>query len=72
MWWFEHPTIKTLSGYLREQTRENPGQETIEKAKAKEKKMEEKQVQAVKTGINRLEQLKRRATKTGSSGPLDR
>jgi acyl carrier protein len=60
MWWFEHPTIKSLSGYLLEQTRENQkksGEEPVIKAK------EEKRNQAVKKGKTRLEQLKKRATK---------
>ncbi|UCH95596.1 MAG: SDR family NAD(P)-dependent oxidoreductase [Candidatus Aminicenantes bacterium] len=57
MWWFEHPTVKTLSGYLLIQTMENPGEEPVVKVKG------EKRVQAVKKGKTRLEQLKKRVTR---------
>jgi acyl carrier protein len=54
MWWFEHPTIKTLSGHLLEQTRENPGEEAVTR------ETEEKRALAVEKGKTRLEQLKKR------------
>jgi NAD(P)-dependent dehydrogenase (short-subunit alcohol dehydrogenase family) len=62
MWWFDHPTIKTLSAYLLEQTRENPGEESVDKVEVKEKQAEEKRVRAVKKGQNRLQQLKKQVT----------
>jgi acyl transferase domain-containing protein len=54
MWWFEYPTIKSLSGYLEKQVQENPGGEAA--AKIKEKK--EKRSQAVRKGKTRMERLK--------------
>ena len=57
MWWFEHPTIETLAGYLLEQTRENPAAETVETDK------QEKRAQSEKKGKTRLEQLKKRVAK---------
>jgi hypothetical protein len=58
IWWFEHPTIKTLAAYLLEQDRENP-----ERTETAAKVKEEKRDQAVKKGINRLGQLKKRSAK---------
>jgi polyketide synthase PksN len=57
MWWFEHPTIKTLAGHLLEQTRENPQEE------AEIKEIEEKRDRAMKKGQARLGQLKKRITR---------
>jgi len=54
MWWFEHPTIKTLSRYLLEQVRGNPGGlAAVDINKGK-------RGQAAKKGVARLEQLKKR------------
>jgi polyketide synthase PksJ len=57
MWWFEHPSIKALSGFLLEQARETPGDESTAKIN------KEKRGQAIKKGKNRLEQLKKRANR---------
>jgi acyl transferase domain-containing protein/acyl carrier protein len=70
MWWFEHPTIKTLSAYLLEQTRENPGEEAVVKVEVKEKEAEEKQIRAVKKGQSRLQQLKKQVTKNEGNALL--
>jgi NAD(P)-dependent dehydrogenase (short-subunit alcohol dehydrogenase family)/acyl carrier protein len=59
MWWFEHPTIKTLSGHLLEQTRKNADGEAVVKVK----ETEEKRVRAVEKGKTRLGQLKKRVTR---------
>ena len=57
MWWFEHPTIKTLSGHLLEQTRENPEEEAVPKETPKKRGL------AVKKGQARLGKLKKRVNK---------
>jgi len=57
MWWFERPTIKALSAYLLEQTRENPGEQAAVKVKKK------KRAQALEKGKTHLKQLKKRVTR---------
>jgi NAD(P)-dependent dehydrogenase (short-subunit alcohol dehydrogenase family)/acyl carrier protein len=59
MWWFEYPTIKSLSGYLLKQTRENPDGEAAAKIKVKK----EKRDQAVRKGKARMDRLNKRVAK---------
>jgi acyl transferase domain-containing protein len=54
MWWFEYPTIISLSGCLKRQVQENPGGEAVAKIK-------EKRQQAVRKGKTRVERLKKQA-----------
>ncbi len=59
MWWFEYPTIKSLSGYLLEQTGENPDGEAVAKVKAKK----EKRDRTVRKGKTRMGRLKKKEDK---------
>ena len=61
MWWFENPTIKTLSQYLLEQARENAAGETL--AEEKVTVAAERIGQRMKKGTARLGHLKKRVNK---------